>query len=119
MNKEEQVNQTNDPEGISVSDFVARVTAGLRYAGRKWLTIVLISLAGVLAGLSYSIFQRPTYTAECTFVLEETSKLGGLSQYAGLASLAGINISGTGGGLFEGDNIIELYKSRSMIERAL
>ncbi|HVW14764.1 MAG TPA: hypothetical protein VHB54_13095 [Mucilaginibacter sp.] len=119
MNKEEQVNQTNDPEGISVSDFVARVTAGLRYAGRKWLTIVLISLAGALAGLSYSIFQRPTYTAECTFVLEETSKLGGLSQYAGLASLAGINISGTGGGLFEGDNIIELYKSRSMIERAL
>jgi hypothetical protein len=34
-----------------------------------------------------------------------------------LASLAGINLDNAGGGLFEGDNILELYKSRLMIEK--
>jgi uncharacterized protein involved in exopolysaccharide biosynthesis len=120
MSKTEQVNLSNEPEGISVGDLMARLNSGLRYAARKWVTVSLVAVAGAVAGLCYSLFQRPTYTAECTFVLEETSKLGGLGQYAGLASLAGINIgSSGGGGLFEGDNIIELYKSRSMIERAL
>jgi hypothetical protein len=58
--------------------------------------------------------------ANCSFVLDEDSKGGGLSQYAGLASLAGIDVSGGGGsGIFQGDNIIELYKSRLMITKAL
>jgi hypothetical protein len=53
--------------------------------------------------------------------LEDAKGGSGLGQLAGLASLAGINFGGGGGGgnLFEGDNIIELYKSREMIERAL
>ncbi len=119
MNKQEQMEQTNDVEGISVSDFFARTASSLRYALSKWVIILLVSLGGALAGAAYSIFQRPTYTAQCTFVLEESSKLNGLGQYAGLASLAGINLGGNGGGIFEGDNIIELYKSRLMIERAL
>jgi hypothetical protein len=33
--------------------------------------------------------------------------------------LAGLNLSGGSGGVFEGDNILELYKSRLMIEKAL
>jgi hypothetical protein len=119
MSKGDRMNQTNDAEGISVADFFAKTASSLRYALSKWLTILLISVVGALAGAIYSIFQRPTYTAQCTFVLEESGKLNGISQYAGLASLAGINLGETGGGIFEGDNIIELYKSRLMIERAL
>jgi hypothetical protein len=50
----------------------------------------------------------------------EDSKGGGIGQYAGLASLAGIDIGGSGaGGIFQGDNIIELYKSRIMLEKTL
>src|SRR5690606_33847882 len=39
--------------------------------------------------------------------------------YAGLASMVGIDLGSGGGGIFQGDNIIELYKSRTMIEKTL
>lgn len=56
----------------------------------------------------------------CTFVLGGSEKGGGLGQYAGLASLAGINVGGGGNeGIFEGDNIFALYQSRLMIEKTL
>nr|MBB6230810.1 hypothetical protein [Mucilaginibacter sp. FT3.2] len=75
---------------------------------------------GAILGLGYSFYKKPVYNATCTFVLEESGKGGGIGQYAGLASLAGISIGGGGGGgIFEGDNIIELYKSRIMIEKTL
>jgi uncharacterized protein involved in exopolysaccharide biosynthesis len=104
---------------ISIADLINKVKEITKYLKSKWVTIFSFSLLGALLGLGYSILKKPTYTAVCTFVLEDSKSGGGLGQYAGLASLAGINIGGGGGGIFEGDNIIELYKSRTMIERAL
>ena len=108
----------NNPEEISITDILLKLKAGIRYLRSKWLVILTVSVFGGGAGLLYSLFTKPTYTAVCTFVLED-AKGSGLGQYAGLASLAGINIGGSGGGIFEGDNILELYKSRIMIEKAL
>jgi hypothetical protein len=76
-------------------------------------------VAGAILGLAYSVFMTPKYTAVYTFVLDDADKDGMLSQYAGLASLAGIDISNTGGSIFKGDNILELYKSRLMIKKTL
>jgi len=119
MNQEEQEKKVNGTEGISVRDMFARFVSGIKYILSRWVPILILSVFGALAGLCYSIFQKPTYTAVCTFVLEETSKMGSLGQYSGLANLAGISLGGNGGGIFEGDNILELYKSRLMIEKAL
>ncbi|HEX3386491.1 MAG TPA: lipopolysaccharide biosynthesis protein [Mucilaginibacter sp.] len=119
MNQEELGNKINETDEISVKDFVKRVALGVRYISSKGVTILIFSVIGALSGLAYSIFQRPTYTAVCTFVLEETNKAGQLGQYASLANLAGISLNANGGGIFEGDNILELYKSRSMIETTL
>jgi len=69
-------------------------------------------------GVAYSVFIKPKYTAVSTFVLDENDHEGLMGQYAGLASLAGIDLSG-GNGIFKGDNILELYKSRSMIKKTL
>ncbi|WP_310092598.1 lipopolysaccharide biosynthesis protein [Mucilaginibacter pocheonensis] len=53
-------------------------------------------------------------------MLEDGNKASGLGQYSGLASMVGLDIGGTGGsGIFQGDNIIELYKSRLMLEKTL
>ena len=119
MNQEGQKKKINHADEISVKDVIIKFRSYINYLKSKWVIIFIITFLGGLAGLLYSILQKPNYIAVCTFVIEESSKGGALSQYAGLASLAGINMGNDGGGIFEGDNIIELYKSRLMIEQTL
>jgi len=104
---------------ISVRDVIIKIRSGARFLRSKWVLILICSVIGACLGVAYSIIKKPTYTATCTFVLEEGEKGGSLSQYSGLASLAGINLGGSGGGIFQGDNLLELYKSRLMIEKTL
>jgi hypothetical protein len=119
MNQDDSRKINNDGE-ISFEDLKVKIKSAIRYIKSKWRTILIVSILGALLGLGYSILKKPIYTAVCTFVLEDSKSGGGLEQYAGLASLAGINVGGSsGGGIFQGDNILELYKSRSMIEQSL
>src|SRR5690606_33288942 len=67
----------------------------------------------------YSILERPMYTATTTFVLEGDETGGGLRRLSGMAALAGIDLGGGAGGLFQSNNIVELYKSRRMLEQTL
>lgn len=109
----------NNSEEISLKELILKLRSAFIYLRSKWIIIMLFGILGGALGLLYSIFKKPIYTATSTFVLED-NKAGGLGQYAGLASLAGIDISGGGSsGIFQGDNILELYKSRLMIEKTL
>lgn len=109
----------HDPNETSLKEVLAKIRSAKKYLIARWHIILFGGLIGGLLGLSFAYFKKPVYTATSTFVLED-SKSGGLGQYAGLASLAGINVGGSGaGGVFQGDNIIELYRSRLMIEKAL
>lgn len=110
------------PDEISIKEIILKFRAALRYLKAKKIVILIFAIVGAALGLAYSILKKPVYSAVSTFVLDEGSKGGGLGQYAGLASLAGIDIGGMGSGssgIFEGDNILELYKSRVMIEKTL
>ena len=114
-----QINEPNAGE-ISIKEIVLKSRSALSYLKSKKIVIVSFFLSGAVIGLGYSIFKKPIYSAVCTFVLEDGSKGSGLGQYAGLASLAGIDLGGGGGsGIFQGENIFELYKSRLMIEKTL
>jgi uncharacterized protein involved in exopolysaccharide biosynthesis len=104
---------------ITISELFGKIGAGVKYICSRWKLVLAFSLFSALLGLAYSVFRKTHYSAISTFVLEENSKMGALSQYAGLASLAGIDLNTGGGGLFQGENILELYKSRGMIEKAL
>ena len=64
-------------------------------------------------------FQKPIYFATTTFVLEEDKGGGGLGGAMGLASSFGFDLGGGGGGLFTSSNIIELMKSRLVVEKTL
>lgn len=91
-----------------------------RYLISKWYILVIVSSLCAILGICYSIYKKPIYTATTTFVLESgEGGSGNLAQYAGIASMVGIELGGSGGGIFQGDNIIELYKSRKMIEASL
>jgi len=108
------------PVEVSVKELVLSVDRALKYIKLKWKIVLIVGILGAVLGLAYAFIKKPTYKAVCTFVLEEGSKSGALGQYAGLASIAGIDIGGSGsGGIFQGDNIIELYKSRLMLQKTL
>jgi hypothetical protein len=112
-----QHNTTSD--NITLKELIVRVRNWYKFLLSKWLIILCFGLLGGLLGFMYANSQKPLYTATTTFVLEEGSSSGAMGQYAGLASIAGINLGGDGGGIFQGDNILELYKSRIMIEKTL
>jgi len=119
MDQVDQEKKINNTDEVSVADFFAKIRSLFRYLKNKWKLILLMGFLGAGIGVLYSIIKKPLYTATCTFVLEEGNQAGSLGQYAGLASLAGIDIGGGGNGIFSPDNILELYKSRLMIEKTL
>ena len=109
----------SNSDEISVKELVSRISTWYRYLLSRWKLIMAISFLGAALGLTYAFFAKPSFTATTTIVLESGESGGGLGQYAGIASMVGIDLGGGSGGLFQGDNIIELYKSRTMIVKAL
>jgi uncharacterized protein involved in exopolysaccharide biosynthesis len=103
---------------LSVKEIILNIQKFNSYLIRKWKVIFLFGALGAITGFTYAYLKKPTYTAECTFVLQDGSNQGSVGQYSALASMVGIDV-GSGNGLFEGDNIIELYKSRLMLEKTL
>ncbi len=107
-------------EEISLKEIVVKIKEFKNFLITKWKQVILFGLLGGLLGFTYAWFQKPKYTAELTFALEEKSAgSGGLGAYAGIASQFGIDIGGGGGGAFTGDNMLELMKSRLLIEKTL
>jgi len=114
---QEKINNSEDE--ISLKDLILKIKEWCQFLLSKWITILIAGIIGGALGLTYAISKKPVYTAETTFVLEEGESGGGLGQYAGLASMVGIDLGGGGGGIFKGDNILQLYKSRKMIQETL
>lgn len=106
------------PEEKSLKELIKNIQEWFRYLLSKWLIIGLLMAIGAVLGFVYAYLKAPVYVATTTFVLEEDKQGNGLGSLASLASVAGVDIDG-GGGIFRGENILELYKSRTMIERAL
>jgi len=104
---------------ISLKDLILKLREWYRYLLSKWFIILIAGIIGGALGFAYAWSKKPVYTAVSTFVLEEGGSAGAMGQYAGIASMVGIDLGGGGGGIFQGDNIIELYKSRSMIQKTL
>ena len=105
---------------ISFRNLILKVESWLHYIASKWATILVLSLLGALTGYVVARLKRPVFVAASTFVIEDTEKMSGLGQFAGLASIVGLDLSlSDAGGIFQGDNILELYKSNSMIEKTL
>lgn len=105
---------------ISLKEVILKIRRLFHFLLSKWKTILLVGILGSILGFVYAHARKPVYTATCTFVLDEGKSSGGLGQYAGLAAMAGINIGGgASDGLFQGDNILELYKSRRMLQKTL
>jgi hypothetical protein len=120
---------TNDTSGnieaskynqVSRTEVKQKIKSGLLVLKQGYKILIVACIIGASLGFLFAKYNRAEYIATSTFVLEEKSGGGGISSYAGIASQLGISLgSEGGGGLFHGDNIIELYKSRTMLQKTL
>ena len=84
----------------------------------KRMLVMVMILLGISLGLVYSIIKKPVYTSSLSFTLQEESKMGGGGGLLSLASSFGLDVGGASG-LFSGDNIEQVFKSRKILERTL
>ena len=104
---------------ITLKELLFKAKEWYTYLLSQWKIIALAGSIGALLGLGYSFYKKPIYTATLTYALEDGKAAGG-----GLGSLAssfGFDIGAASGnsGAFAGANLIELFKSRAMVEQTL
>lgn len=108
------------PSQFTLREVIRNLKDWLRFFLSQWKLLVAAGILG--AGLGAVVYQvkDPVYQAKTSFVLEESS-MQGIGQMSGIANLLGVNLGGLGGsnGLFQGDNIMELYRSDRMLEETL
>ena len=108
------------PPQFTLKEVVQNLIDWVRFFRSQWKPLALSLIIGAGLGAGYSQLKAPVFHAETSFVLEEEG-MGGIGQMSGIASLLGVNLGGIGGtnGLFQGDNIMELYRSDRMLEETL
>ena len=117
---EQNTTEQFDNDEISLKELILKIKEWYHFLLTKWKLIILMGVIGGVIGFTYAYFQKPTYKATLTFAMEEEkSGGGGLGGALGLASQFGIDLGSSGGGAFSGANLIELMKSRKLVEKTL
>ncbi|TRU02523.1 MAG: lipopolysaccharide biosynthesis protein [Microcystis aeruginosa Ma_AC_P_19900807_S300] len=105
---------------LSFRDILEICKDWIGYFKSKWIIIVVCVMIGVSIGILKAVQSEYSYKANLSFVLEEEGGSGGLGGALGLASQLGVDIGGGGAkGVFNSFNLLELMKSRNVVEKAL
>ena len=108
------------PETLELGEVVDKlISFAKHFFSQKKLIAICISTCLLFVVVFYFI-QKPKYAAEANFVLMESSGSKG-GALASIGSQFGIDLGGLGGqnSLFSGDNILDIIKSRNIIEKVL
>jgi uncharacterized protein involved in exopolysaccharide biosynthesis len=111
-------NASNKNE-ITLKEIILIIKSWWLFVLSKWVIILIAGIIGGAIGLTYASLKKLTYNAEVNFVLQDEKANSGMGSAMGLASQIGIDVGGGAGGEFSGDNLLELMKSRSIVEKAL
>jgi hypothetical protein len=90
----------------------------LKFVLSRWLLLLIVGLLAGIAGIIYSISQKAKYKSHLTFALDDSQGGGNIGNLLNLASQFGLNV-GSGKDIFAGDNILQIMKSRRIIENVL
>jgi hypothetical protein len=105
-------------DSINIADVMKIGRDWFFYFLSYWKILVIAGLIGAGTGFFYAFKSKKEYVGRLTFTLEE-QRSGGVGAYAAIASQFGIDLGGSNNGAFSGDNLLELMKSRLMIEKTL
>ena len=109
---------TAHDDEITLTDIWIKLQQWWAYLWKRKFWIVAIALLGSIGGYLKVKTADPVYSATLTFSLEQGGSGG--SNLAGLASQFGFSMGGSeGGGMFSGENLLTLMKSRRMVEDVL
>lgn len=115
----QQSDSQNQKDEISLKELILNIKGWFIYLKSKWALIIFAGLIGAGTGFFYAYLQKPIYTATLTFALEDEKSGGGLGGAMSLASSFGFDLGTNAGGAFSGANLIELMKSRRLVEQTL
>jgi len=110
-------NNTHNDE-ITLADIIRKIQEWIGVLKKNLFWVILVSVLGGAAGVGYSAYKGTSYTAELTFATAE-SEGGGLSKLSALGSQFGFNLGGGSSSAFGGENLLELMKSRRLVETTL
>ena len=85
-----------DKKTVVLGDVIETIKRFFVYLRSQSKLIALCAVIGLVCPLIYRAFQKPTYAASTTFILEEKSAGGG--GLAGIASQVGLDLGSLGGG---------------------
>ncbi|HET7643642.1 MAG TPA: Wzz/FepE/Etk N-terminal domain-containing protein [Nitrososphaeraceae archaeon] len=109
------VHSISDPE-IQTFPAIIMLNSFLKMILKKWWLFIIVMLFAGIGGIFYASIHKIEYKSRLTFALDDQgSSAGG---FMNIASQLGLSIDG-GKDIFTGDNIIEIMKSRRMIEKVL
>jgi len=115
--EEKVIVSRNDSGEISLAELMLKLHEWYNYLLSKWVIVLISFLFGGTLGFTYVCFKKTLYKATTTFVLDDANDDAQSNRGAGIMSM--ISTNGGSEGIFQGDNILELYKSRIMIKKTL
>lgn len=104
---------------ISLKELLEKGKDWYAFVSSQWRIVLLAGFLGATIGIVYAFVKKPIYTATLSFALEDEKTGGGLGSALGLASSLGLDLGSSGGSIFTGSNLTELFKSRTMVEETL
>lgn len=102
----------------SLSELIMSARSWFIYLKSKWLILLIVTVLGIVAGITYCLTATRMYIAKATFVLDESGQDNGLGALSGGLSMLGVSAPGDAN-LFAGDNLVWLYTSDKMIGETL
>jgi uncharacterized protein involved in exopolysaccharide biosynthesis len=109
--------QYNDE--ILLKDILIKLSDYKAYLLKNKFAIIALSLTFCVLGLLLSITSDKQYNAELTFVVEDPQSGSSLGAMSGIASQFGFDVGGSSLSTFSQNNILELLKSRGVVESTL
>ncbi len=116
---EELIQSLNEEETaenkVSLKDILASIKKCINILWRKKWIILIAGILGGIIGLIYAYNRPISYKSHYTFTVGGSSSSG-----AGLGGLTTLlNMGGSNMDAFSGDNVLELLKSNSLVEKTL
>tara|TARA_B110000902_G_scaffold180637_1_gene204620 strand:+ start:16 stop:1038 length:1023 start_codon:yes stop_codon:yes gene_type:complete len=109
----------SNKEEATLKDVIISIRDYRRELKKKFILISTVLIISIILGLVYSSIQKDKFEAVLSFIVEGQSEGPNLSSISGMASQFGLDLGGSSSSTFSQQNVIELLKSRKVIESTL